>query len=60
MPASDLHAFSSAAAQRLALPACGRAWILLGSRKNPKREKCLKMPQNPTRQVHALLARFLL
>jgi len=28
---------------------------MLGSRKNPKPEKCLKMPQNPTRQVHALL-----
>lgn len=46
--------------ERFALPACGRAWILLGSRKNSKREKCLKMPQNPTRQVHALLATFLL
>jgi hypothetical protein len=28
---------------------------MFGSRKNPKREKCSKMPQNPTRQVHALL-----
>ena len=45
-------------AQRFALPACGRAWILFGSRKNSKRGKCSKMPQNPTRQVHALLARF--
>ena len=44
-------------AQRFALPACGRAWILFGSKKNSKREKCLKMPQNPTRQVHAMLAR---
>jgi hypothetical protein len=26
--------------ERFALPACGRAWILLGSRKNPKPEKC--------------------
>jgi hypothetical protein len=43
-------------AQRFALPACGRAWIRFGSRKNSKREKCSKMPQNPTRQVHALLA----
>jgi len=25
---------------------------MLGSRKNSKPEKCLKMPQNPTRQVH--------
>ena len=32
--------------------ACGRAWILFGSRKNSKPEKCLKMPQTPTRQVH--------
>jgi len=32
----------------------------LRCRKNSKPEKCLKMPQNPTRQVHALLARFLL
>jgi hypothetical protein len=30
-------------------------WILFGSRKNPKPEKCLKMPPNSTRQVHALL-----
>ena len=41
--------------ERFALPACGRAWIRFGSRKNSKPEKCLKMPQNPTRQVHALL-----
>ena len=46
------------AAERFALPACGRAWILLGSRKNSKRGKCSKMPQNPTRQVHALLGGF--
>jgi hypothetical protein len=45
-------------AQRFALPACGRAWTMFGSRKNSKREKCLKMPQNPTRQVHALLGVF--
>jgi len=31
---------------------------MLGSRKNSKREKYSKMPQNPTRQVHALLAGF--
>jgi len=43
-------------AQRLALAACGRVWTLFESRKNPKPEKCLKMPQNPTRQLHALLA----
>jgi len=46
-------------AQRFALLALGRAWTLLGSRKNSKPEKCLKMPQNPTRQVHALLAAFM-
>ena len=45
-------------AQRIALPACGRAGILLGNRKNSKPEKCLKMRQNPTRQVHALLGAF--
>ena len=28
---------------------------MFGSRKNSKREKCSKMPQNPTRRVHALL-----
>jgi hypothetical protein len=34
---------------------------MFGSRKNSKREKCLKMPQNPTRQVHALLGnRFII
>ena len=42
---------------RFALPACGRAWTLLGSRENSKPEKCLKMRQNPQRPVHALLAR---
>jgi hypothetical protein len=31
---------------------------MLGSRKNPKRGECSKMPQNPTRQVHALLEGF--
>jgi hypothetical protein len=46
------------APQRFALPACGRAWIRFGSRKNSKREKYSKMPQNPTRQVHALLGVF--
>jgi hypothetical protein len=29
---------------------------MLGSRKNSKPGKCPKMPQTPTRQVHALLA----
>ena len=36
----------------------GGRGFALGAGKNSKREKCLKMPQNPTRQVHALLARF--
>ncbi len=30
------------AAQRLALPACGRAWILLGSGKNSKPENAAR------------------
>jgi hypothetical protein len=46
-------------AERFALPACGRAWTMLESRKNSKPEKCSKMPQNPTRQVHALLGTVL-
>jgi hypothetical protein len=29
-------------------------WTLLGSRENFKIEKCLKMRQNPTRQVHPI------
>jgi len=33
----------------------GGRGFCLGSRKNSKRGKCSKMPQNPTRQVHALL-----
>ena len=36
-----------------ALAAVGRAWILLGSRKNSKPEKCLKKPQTPNRPLHA-------
>jgi hypothetical protein len=43
------------AAQRSALLALGRAWILLGSGKNSKPEKYSKKPQNPQRPVHALL-----
>jgi hypothetical protein len=35
-----------------------RSKLLLGSRKNSKPEKYSKMPQNPTRQVHALLGAF--
>jgi hypothetical protein len=33
--------FEEQSTQRFALPACGRAWTRLGSRKNPKPEKCL-------------------
>jgi len=47
-------------AQRLALPASGRAWILFESRKNLKPENYRKKPQNPTCRVHALLACVLL
>jgi hypothetical protein len=47
---------ASRAAQRFALLALGRAWTLLGSSINSKPEKCLKMPQNPQRPVHAGLA----
>jgi hypothetical protein len=46
-----------AASQRLALLALGRAWILFGSRKNSKPEKCStrSVPQNPHRPVHIIL-----
>jgi len=46
------------AAERFALLALGRAWTLLGSKKNSKQEKSLKMRQNPQRPVHALLGVF--
>jgi hypothetical protein len=36
----------------------GGRGFALGAGKNPKPEKCSKMPQNPTRQVHALLGSF--
>jgi hypothetical protein len=41
--------------------ALGRAWILLGSRKNPMPEKCLtqSVPQDSQRPMQALLAGFL-
>ena len=42
-------------AHRFTLLALGRAWILLGSRKNLKPEKCSKMRQNLQRPVHAVL-----
>jgi len=37
----------------------GGRGLCLGTEKNSKPEKCLKMPQNPTRQVHALLGGFM-
>src|SRR5262245_1104814 len=37
----------------------GGVWTMLGSRKNSKPEKCLKMPPKPRRPVHAVLAGFL-
>ena len=33
----------------------GGTWIRLGSRIQPGCRKCLKMPQNPASQVHAVL-----
>jgi len=36
----------------------GGRGFCLGAGQNSKPEKCLKMPQNPTRQVHALLGGF--
>ena len=36
----EVSHFVRLSAQRFALPACGRAWTMLGSRKNPKPEKC--------------------
>ena len=42
-------------AQRLALPAGGRAWIQFGSEKNLKPNKVLENAQNPTCRVHAVL-----
>jgi hypothetical protein len=47
------------ASQRFALAVCGWDEILLGSRKISKPEKYLKMPQNPTRRLHALLGALL-
>jgi len=36
-----LHLLFGTASQRIALPACGRVWTMLGNRKNSKPEKCL-------------------
>ncbi len=41
--------------QLLALPASGRAWIRFDNKILLRRGKCLKMSQNPTCRVHALL-----
>ena len=44
------------AAQRFALPACGRDWITLINQYKPTaRNKVYKNATNPTGQVHALL-----
>ena len=48
--------FLRQAAQRLALLALGRAWILFGRR---KKLQARKMPQNPQRQVHDVLGGYL-
>jgi hypothetical protein len=49
---------SGEAAELFALVDFGRAWILFGSRKNSKPEKCSKTAQNPQRPVRALLGAF--
>ena len=48
------------AAERFALPALGRGRRSRPARKMISVENCLRCAQNPQRQVHALLARFLL
>jgi len=50
--------FCKGRANGLSYPRVGGVWTRSEGRKNSKTEKCSKMPQNPTRQVHALLARF--
>ncbi len=52
---TEIFNVQSERAQRFALVAVGRAWILLGSRKNSKPENYLKMRQNPHRPLHAVL-----
>jgi hypothetical protein len=44
----------------LRYPRVGGVWIRSEGSINPKPEKSLKMPQNPTRRVHALLGGFLI
>ena len=46
------------ACQRFALPALGRGRRSRPTRKRLRRGNCLELPQNPQRQVHALLARM--
>jgi len=48
------------AAQRFALLALGRAWILFGSRENSKPEKCSKSRTVPTCRLHALFGGVIL
>jgi len=48
----------SEAPNGLRYPRVGGRGQCLRCRKSPKPEKCLKMPQTPTRRVHALLGAF--
>jgi len=52
------YTFRQVAAERFALVVCGRAGIMLESRKNPKPEKCFSKPQTPTNPLHAVLDAF--
>ena len=54
---SFTHLILRLAAQRFALPALGRGRRSRPTGKMLRREKCLRLPQNPQRRVHALLAR---
>jgi len=56
--------FELTVSTRIVTPNGVRYWrwggrgFCLGAGKNPKLEKCPKMPQNPQRPVHALLGAF--
>jgi hypothetical protein len=59
MPSTFSHSIKfDEAAQRLALPALGQGRRSRPARKKIRRRKLLEMPQNPQRQVHALLGVF--
>ena len=53
----DLNYVVQGACQRFALAACGWAWTMFGSGKNPKPEKSSKTAQTPTSPLHALLGK---